>query len=407
MIKIIPDHEGWLTQWDKNRTVLVSGLDLTEYPDAVVQFSSPNDGMDKAYVIKPYVGDDGLVHAKLPNIFLTFPGRVDVCVYRDDHTCSFGVLVVAPHEKPDDYVYEETEVLDWRTPDKKIDDVRVTIPEKLSQLDNDLYYDKVDTEPFCTIRKEDLIFDEENNEYYFVVDSVPNPIPDTFKYMVTLSASDEPQISFEGKAVKDIDYSVPENGLYRFVPESPEVPPLYFEIGGYCYDPNNSELTSDGKTYITVLSEIYDSLASAVIYCGHIKKIPEELVDGLTEQLNAVRYRFSRVQQRIDDIDPGVPIISNVTIEDDTLIIDDIRFVQANGHLAVIVPSKNALVKTVKSKNTGMSYNIATKVSAGSSATYNGLTTTGGYPILRGILVLFMVSYTRKVVVVIAPPMSQ
>lgn len=123
MIKIIPDHEGWLTQWDKNRTVLVSGLDLTEYPDAVVQFSSPNDGVDKAYPVKPYVGDDGLVHAKFPNIFLTFPGRVDVCVYRDDHTCSFGVLVVMPHEKPDDYIYEETEVLDWRTLDDKIGDL--------------------------------------------------------------------------------------------------------------------------------------------------------------------------------------------------------------------------------------------------------------------------------------------
>ena len=136
MIKIIPDHEGWLTQWDKNRTVLVSGLDLTEYPDAVIQFSSPNDGVDRAYPVKPYVGDDGLVHAKFPNIFLTFPGRVDVCVYRDDHTCSFGVLVVAPHEKPDDYVYTETEIL--RLESKE--DLANKVDEITEENTDDAYY---------------------------------------------------------------------------------------------------------------------------------------------------------------------------------------------------------------------------------------------------------------------------
>lgn len=136
MIKIIPDHEGWLTQWDKNRTVLVSGLDLTEYPDAVIQFSSPNDGVDKAYPVKPYVGDDGLVHAEFPNIFLTFPGRVDVCVYRDDHTCSFGVLVVVPHEKPDDYVYTETEVLRFESKE----DLANKVDEITEENTDDVYY---------------------------------------------------------------------------------------------------------------------------------------------------------------------------------------------------------------------------------------------------------------------------
>lgn len=120
MITIIPDREGFLTQWDKNRTVIISGIEDEKIGNTVVHFSSPNDSQNKAHVLKAYVDDDGLVRAEFPNIFLTFPGRVDVNIYTDDHTCAIGVLVVMPHEKPDDYIYEETEVLDWRTLDDKI-----------------------------------------------------------------------------------------------------------------------------------------------------------------------------------------------------------------------------------------------------------------------------------------------
>lgn len=294
MIKIIPDHEGWLTQWDKNRTVLVSGLDLTEYPDAVVQFSSPNDGVDKAYPVKPYVGDDGLVHAKFPNIFLTFPGRVDVCVYRDDHTCSFGVLVVAPHEKPDDYVYTETEVLDWRTLDKKIDDVRAMIPEKLSQLDNDLYYDKADAEPFCTIRKEDLIFDEDARLYYGSVDSVPDPIPDHFKLTITFAIPDGTSGLFEADMVEM--GSIPEKGLYYF--EVKNGMPVAVEINGFFW---SDDSTADGKTYIEIPSVGYDSIVSASIYCAHTKKIPGSLLDlsEIEEQINGISDLVDSINEEV------------------------------------------------------------------------------------------------------------
>lgn len=129
MIKIKPDKEGFLTQWDKNRTVIISGIDDEKVGNTVVHFSSPNDSQNKAHVLKAYVDDDGLVRAEFPNIFLTFPGRVDVNIYTDDHTCAIGVLVVMPHEKPDDYIYEETEVLKYETLEKQIgnlDDLKTT-----------------------------------------------------------------------------------------------------------------------------------------------------------------------------------------------------------------------------------------------------------------------------------------
>lgn len=119
MIKIIPDREGFLTQWDSNRKVRITGLD--SIGDTEVHFAPPNDTAG-AYVVLPTV-EDGVTVATIPNILLTIPGRIDVFVYRDDHTCVRGVLVVAPREKPEDYVYTETEVLNYRTLADEIGDV--------------------------------------------------------------------------------------------------------------------------------------------------------------------------------------------------------------------------------------------------------------------------------------------
>lgn len=190
MIKIIPDHEGWLTQWDKNRTVLVSGLDLTEYPDAVIQFSSPNDGVDKAYVIKPYVGDDGLVHAKFPNILLTVSGRIDVFVYRDDHTCVRGVFVVAPREKPDDYIYEETEVLKYED-----------IVERLDELE---------TQKEDKANKVTTVDDNSDDEHYPTAKAVYKAIPKSLKNPYSLTFTGAVTGSYDGS--KPMTFNIPVGG---------------------------------------------------------------------------------------------------------------------------------------------------------------------------------------------------
>ena len=190
MIKIIPDHEGWLTQWDKNRTVLVSGLDLTEYPDAVIQFSSPNDGVDKAYVIKPYVGDDGLVHAKFPNILLTVSGRIDVFVYRDDHTCVRGVFVVAPREKPDDYIYEETEVLKYED-----------IVERLDELE---------TQKEDKANKVTTVDDNSDDEHYPTAKAVYKAIPKSLKNPYSLTFTGAVTGSYDGS--KPMTFNIPSGG---------------------------------------------------------------------------------------------------------------------------------------------------------------------------------------------------
>ena len=113
MIKIVPDKEGRLTQWDLNRKVIVTGYE----GGAEVHFASPGDDHG-AYVVELIDGE-----AKIPNILLTMAGTINVYVYPADRTVFATALWVMAREKPDDYVYTETEVLDWRRLDEKIGDL--------------------------------------------------------------------------------------------------------------------------------------------------------------------------------------------------------------------------------------------------------------------------------------------
>lgn len=113
MIKIVPDKEGRLTQWDLNRKVIVTGYE----GGAEVHFASPGDDHG-AYVVELIDGE-----AEIPNILLTMAGTINVYVYPADRTVFATALWVMAREKPDDYVYTEAEVLDWRRLDEKIGDL--------------------------------------------------------------------------------------------------------------------------------------------------------------------------------------------------------------------------------------------------------------------------------------------
>lgn len=106
MIKITPDHEGKFVQWDKDRQVLISGLEPADGTE--IHVSMPNDDHG-AYVVKFADGK-----ADIPNILLTMNGVLTVSVYEKNRTTFSVVFSVAEHEKPDDYIYTETEVLSYR-----------------------------------------------------------------------------------------------------------------------------------------------------------------------------------------------------------------------------------------------------------------------------------------------------
>ena len=104
MIKIVPDKEGRLTQWDLDRKVIVTGYD----GGAEVHFASPGDDHG-AYVVELTGGE-----AAVPNILLTMAGVINVYIYPADRTVFAAALPVMAREKPDDYIYTETEVLSYR-----------------------------------------------------------------------------------------------------------------------------------------------------------------------------------------------------------------------------------------------------------------------------------------------------
>jgi len=113
MIRIAPDKEGRLTQWDKDRKVIVTGVE----GGAEIHFASPGDDHG-AYVVELADGE-----AAVPNILLTMAGTINVYVYPADRTIFAATLPVMAREKPDDYIYTETEVLSYKTLDEKIGDL--------------------------------------------------------------------------------------------------------------------------------------------------------------------------------------------------------------------------------------------------------------------------------------------
>lgn len=113
MIKIAPDKEGRLVQWDKDRKVIVTGFE----GGAEVHFASPGDDHG-AYVVELTDGE-----ATVPNVLLTMAGVINAYVYSADRTVFAAALPVMAREKPDDYIYTETEVLSYKTLDEKIGDL--------------------------------------------------------------------------------------------------------------------------------------------------------------------------------------------------------------------------------------------------------------------------------------------
>lgn len=95
-------------QWDVDQKIIVNDPDIDE-----VHFC--NGTSDKALVS---VVKDGT--ASVPNILLQTAGKVKVYGYSVDHTRVEKIYEVKARTKPEDYVYEETEVYRWAELDKRL-----------------------------------------------------------------------------------------------------------------------------------------------------------------------------------------------------------------------------------------------------------------------------------------------
>lgn len=150
----IEDGREQLFQWDINRRLIVRDAAITE-----VHFCNRTD--ECSLVCETYV-ENGQTLVNIPNILLQTDWRINVYAYDKNYTKHYATFNVVKRTKPADYVYTETEVLNYNTLLEMINNIeggnvdlsdyytKTEVDEKLSDVDVDLtgYYtaEQVDTE---------------------------------------------------------------------------------------------------------------------------------------------------------------------------------------------------------------------------------------------------------------------
>ena len=101
------DGRNELYQWDIDRQVIVSDATVTE-----VHFCNRTDDCSLVVEVKD---DNGLRVANIPNILLQDNWNIRVYAYCSNYTKVEETFKVKARTKPSDYVYTETEVLNYQT----------------------------------------------------------------------------------------------------------------------------------------------------------------------------------------------------------------------------------------------------------------------------------------------------
>ena len=105
MFKILDGRDKFY-QWDIDRKLIVEDASITE-----VHFSNRTD--DYALVVKTYIEND-ITLANVPNILLQTDWRIHVYAVDDNYTKHEKSYEVIARTKPSDYVYTETEIINWQ-----------------------------------------------------------------------------------------------------------------------------------------------------------------------------------------------------------------------------------------------------------------------------------------------------
>ena len=114
MFKIY-DGRSHFYQWDIDRKLIVEDASISE-----VHFCNQTDNY--SLVCKTYI-EDGLNLVNVPNILLQNDWRINVYAYDSNYTKFSERFDVIQRCKPEDYVYTETEILNYNTLSDRIDAV--------------------------------------------------------------------------------------------------------------------------------------------------------------------------------------------------------------------------------------------------------------------------------------------
>ena len=108
-------HGSPLYQWDRNRQLLINAVDI----DSKFEVHCCHTEDSNALVVVPIIEGDAIL-VNIPNILLQRSGYLRVYVVTEGDTIYDQTFYVMARQKPDDYVYTETEVLSYSSLEKRI-----------------------------------------------------------------------------------------------------------------------------------------------------------------------------------------------------------------------------------------------------------------------------------------------
>lgn len=134
---VIETIGGKLYQWDTGRKVRIT---MRDKPVIEVHFAHDNN--ENALVVQPVPAGNGVCEASIPNILLQSAENVSIYAVTQIDDCmmtaSKCVARVTAREKPESYVYTETETLNYTTLATRLDEVEQSVgAKKIESPDNE------------------------------------------------------------------------------------------------------------------------------------------------------------------------------------------------------------------------------------------------------------------------------
>lgn len=109
----IYDGRKNIWQWDVDCRMILYGVEL----DEEIHFAFSGDL--SALVVLPYTDGENIV-CNIPNALLQKSGTLNLYICHNDSTVEHETIYIIERPKPDDYVYTETETLNYRDLDERI-----------------------------------------------------------------------------------------------------------------------------------------------------------------------------------------------------------------------------------------------------------------------------------------------
>lgn len=120
------DGRSYAYQWDSNIYVILPKAKIGEE----IHFAHRKD---KKALVMTAIEIDSVIVAEVPNLLLQRAGFIQVYHFISDkkgnRTINRDELKVLKREKPDDYLYEESEIWSWEYLDKRITELEKTVAD--------------------------------------------------------------------------------------------------------------------------------------------------------------------------------------------------------------------------------------------------------------------------------------